>query len=229
MSQDKDFEDVFNTDTPEDVAQKNAEARKNSGVKYFSLKDDETAVVRFLDDEPITFYQHRIKDPSLKEGLGGFRNLTCLQKAGKCPLCAAGDKPRYIGAYRLIHLDHKDGKKVVPTEKIFLKGINTIEVLLKKNRKKKLSSENLEVERTGEGFQTQWLFEWTGDTGKIKDYVEMENDDIRFLFKPNIEVMTRLAKRLKGSSKDDDGEDEEEPPKKSKKSSNAYEDEDIPF
>lgn len=223
---DEEFDDVFNTDTPDDVSERNKAAQSGMRIPYFTLKDDETAVVRFLDDEPVTFYQHRVRDNSLKDGKGGYRQLTCMRK--NCPLCKKGDRPRYVGAYRLVHLDNQEGKKIIPKEKVFIKGVKTLEVLAKKSRKKPLTSENLEVERTGSGFDTQWLFEWTGDTAKVKDFQEMENQDLTQLFKPQIEVTERLAKTLAGGDSDDD-DDDDVPVKKSAKKRAQDDDEDVPF
>jgi hypothetical protein len=240
--EDEDLDDVFNTETPTDVKKRNEEIQKSigKGLSYFSLKDEETAVIRFLDDRPLTFYQHRVWDSSLKNGQGGYRNLTCSRK--NCPLCKAGNRPRYVGAYRIIHIDAEDKNgKIAPREKIFLKGVNTLSVLEKKNQKKALSSENMEVERMGGGFDTQYLFDWTGENKKPKDYIRPEDgDDLQEIFKIQPDLAERLAlsvKKGKGYHDDVPDEDEEEdtpPPKKSAKSKSkgkksSSDDDDIKF
>jgi hypothetical protein len=207
--------------------------RKNAGkfLPYFALKEGEApATIRFLDDKPLTFYQHRVFDAGLKQGQGGHRNLTCMRQ--DCPLCKAGNKPRYVGAYRIIHIDstEKNGT-VAPKEKIFLKGVNALAVLDKKNQKKRLTSENMEVERIGDGFDTQYIFEWTGEKKVPKNYTKPDEDDLKEIFAINEDDLIRLAKneKRKGRSEEDE---EEDPAPKSKgkgKKGKKDEDEDLPF
>lgn len=203
-------DDVFNTDTIAKVSQQRKEKMEAAGnfMPYFNLGEDQVGLVRFIDNEPLTFHQHRVWDPTLKEGSGAWRNLTCPRK--DCPYCKLGGKnlPRYVGAYRLIHIDHteKDDKgveKQLPTLKVFLKGINTLEVLVRKNKRKPLSRENMEVERMGSGFSTKYLFENTGDTAEIVTYNKPDNDDLKDMFKVQRDVLDRLAKDgIKDGEKD---------------------------
>lgn len=194
-------DDVFNTSTIDEVSKQRKEKMEAAGsfMPYFNLGSDQVSLVRFLDNEPLTFHQHRIWDPMLKDGAGAWRNLTCPRL--NCPECKLGGKhaPRYVGAYRLIHIDHveKDEngvEKQEPTEKIFLKGINTLEVLVRKNRRKPLSQENMEVERIGTGFNTKYIFDGTGDTAAIVDYKKPDSDDLKEIFKVQRDVLERLAK-----------------------------------
>jgi hypothetical protein len=204
----KDEDDIFNTSTANAIVKKISKAKESIGkyMPYLAVPEDGSAIVRFLDDEPVTFYQHRIYDPSMKEGLGGYRNLTCTRK--DCPICGKGNRPRWVGAYRVIHIDHMDKGKQVPTEKIFIKGVNVIEVLERKNQKKALSSENIEIERIGTSFETKYTFDFTGDKKPIKDYVMSEDDDLRERFKINRDDLERLAKTMdkKGKSASEDDE-----------------------
>lgn len=199
--------DVFNTTTPEEVADEIRKKRESfdSYAEYFNIPPDGTALVRFLDDRPVTFYQHRVWDKSLKNGQGGWRTLTCLR--AECPLCRVADekdKARYVGAYRLIHLDNREDGKVKPKLKIFLKGINTLEVLERKNRKKPLSSENIEVERIGTGFDTKYLFEFTGESKPVTDYEKPSVTSLKEIFKVQPEILARIAAE-KGAAKSDSG------------------------
>jgi hypothetical protein len=223
-----DFSDVFNTETPADVKKRNEEVMQNAGkgLPYFSLQEDDTAVVRFLDDRPLSFYQHRVFDATLKQGQGSYRNLTCIRK--NCPMCQVGNRPRFVGAYRIIHIDAVDKNgKVAPQLKVFLKGVNCTVVLEKKNQRNKLSSENMEVERIGQGFDTQYLFEWTGQKNKPKKYNQPDEPvSLQDMFKPQHETLERLAQTLKKKSSDgadddygdkDDEEEEVQTESKSKK------------
>lgn len=222
--------DPFNTETPEDVAEKNRKAREEGGsyLPYFNPKEDETSIVRFIDDEPLTFYQHRVWDPLAKDGAGGWRVLTCKRK--NCELCAAGDKPRYVGAYRLVHIDNLENGKQVPKLKIFLKGVNTLEVLVRRNKKRPLSSQNLEVERIGKGFDTKYTFEGTGDE-TMPNYEKPDNCELRTVFAIQEDVVKRLAGSVSKKEKDKSGSTGASSAKQSAapSSSQADDDDDIPF
>lgn len=210
------FDDVFNTKTPEQVKEDIDNARKQAAsfMPYFNIGKNESAVVRFLDDKAVTFYQHRVMDKTLKEGQGGYRMLTCVRQ--NCPLCAAGDRPRYVGAYRVVRLDCKvrdeNGREVIqPEEQIFLKGINTLEVLDRKNAKKPLSSENMEIERIGDGFDTKYLFEFTGDKDPVSGYKKPDEDNLQEIFKPLPEVLQRLAPTIKTAGQANAGQPAPQP------------------
>lgn len=191
------LDDVFNTVTPEDYKEEIADKMAGTGIDYFSLAKDQSALVRFLDDRPLTFYQHRVWDKSSKNGKGGWRMLTCMRT--NCPLCIAGDKPRYVGAYRLVHIDNKEkdgsGREVLkPKYKVFIKGVNTLEILERKNKKKPLSSENIEVERAGEGFDTKYIFDFSGDiTPPVYEQPEASKMNLKELFKVQLDTVNRMA------------------------------------
>jgi hypothetical protein len=188
--------DVFNTTTPEEMAEEVRRRKEQAGnfVEYFNIEKNIIAVARFLDDAPLTFFQHRIWDKSLKQGVGGWRNLTCIRE--NCPLCAIQtdkEKARFVGAYRLVHLDNVIDGKVVPKVKIFLKGINTIEILERKNRRKAISSEDMEIERIGDGFDTKYLFEFTGKCTSINEIVATQDINLKEVFKVQLDILNRLA------------------------------------
>ena len=209
---------VFNTTTPDEQLKSSKDKNFIKG-EYLGIGDGETAVVRFLDDEPLTFYQHSVFDSRAKSGKGSRISLTCPRKG--CPLCDAGDKPRYVGAYRVIHLAHVDAKgrrtQVDPTEKIFIKGVNALAVLDRKNSKKPLSSVNMEIERIGEGFDTQYIPEFTDDKRMPKDYKRLPSASLKDFFKVSMESLDRLAKvalgKSRGRSDDEFGDDDDDAPK----------------
>jgi hypothetical protein len=178
---------IFNEKSPQQKATEDEERRKqgNKYLRYLKIEKDETVLVRFLDREPLTFYQHRIQDPTLKQGEGGWRNLTCLRRG--CPLCAIGNKARFVGAFRVVHITDEGN-----FEKIFIKGNNTLLALGKKDRKKSLTSENVELERVGDGVHTQYLLEWTGEK-ETPDFERVESDDLEKVFAPDIDAMRRLS------------------------------------
>jgi hypothetical protein len=232
-------EDIFNTVTPEEAAKEVQEKRDRAAkyLPYLSIGQDKKAVVRFLDDKPLNFYQHRVYDPSAKDGTGSWRMLTCLRS--KCPMCKV-ETPRYVGAYRLIHIDNLEEGKAVPRVKVFVKGIQVVEVLERKNRRKPISSENFEIERIGAGINTKYIFENTGDQVMPKNYVmpegmSLEDEKWAYLkemFKPQPEVLERLAK-LKLRSKSLEEQEKQAAPGKDTTVAESLEDDvedgEIPF
>jgi len=195
-------ENIFNTKTPEQAVEEKNESRGGGNyMPYLGIGENDSAVVRFLDRVPLTFYQHREWDPALKKGQGGYRMTTCIRE--NCPVCNAGGKPRYVGAFRVVHLDamvsDSQGNKVTtPTEKIFIKGINTLEILTRKDKKRDITSENIDIERIGKGFDTKYMFDYTGVTD-APVFERFENDDLMKIFAPDVEVLNRLAANMKGS------------------------------
>ena len=229
----EDFDSVFNTSAPEDVAKQRQAAMEAAGnwMPYLNVPEEGSAVVRFMDNRPLTFYQHRVWDKSLREGQGAWRTLTCIRE--NCPLCMADDKPRYVGAYRVVHIDHiekdQSGKEVQrPTLKIFLKGINTLEILERKNKKKKLNSENMDVERIGSGFDTKYIFEFNGDAEVPKDYKKPDEVDLKKIFAPQTDVMKRLAAEKKGATPASPEKKEKPADPETGNGGDDYED-DLPF
>lgn len=201
-------DEVFNTTTP----QEQKEANQNSSylkASWFKIEDGESARVRFLDETPLTFYQHSEFDKKAKRGAGMRVNLTCIQK--DCPLCEAGSKPRYVGAYRVILIEKFDRKgrpmKISPEEQIFIKGVNTLAILEKKNSKKKITSENIDIDRTGDGFDTQYIPEFTGEKKLPANYKKLPSANLRDYFKPKPNDLARLAKDLMRKTRGNDEDD----------------------
>jgi hypothetical protein len=125
----------------------------------FILKGDEEAVIRFLTYEPICINEHFL--PNAK----GQKNFTCLQGTGEeCPLCAAGLKPRFVGAYIILDTRHesweKNGEKKTRENTIKLAkwGVRSLKVISKMHSKRGLASFDWEATRTGSGTDTQYTF-----------------------------------------------------------------------
>jgi len=221
QAKETDWKEAFNTETPAEKKEQNKKAMEDAGkfMPYFNLGDGETAIIAFLDNKPVTFYQHRVWDKSAKKGVGGYRTLTCPRKSAPCALCKKGDKPRYVGAYRIVHIDNietvrnKQGKEVekqVPREEIFIKGVNTLAVIERKETKlkekgKHISDKIYEVERVGTGFDTVYTFDETSEVD-IPEYKEAEEDDLKEIFAVQLDVINRIAGTL-FDDEDDDPDD----------------------
>lgn len=136
---------------------------QNKGGKYpvyLSLGAGEESLVRFLEKEPIKFWQHRVYDPTIKNGQGGFRVLSCT-RTPDCPLCLAGDKPLFKVAWQVIHMDNLDAEsgQVKPRIKLWVQGIRFGELYERKSSRFDPSKMNVILERIGVGQNTQYSME----------------------------------------------------------------------
>lgn len=224
------YGNVFSEDALEshvDEYKKKQEAYKESAASgggkkkfpvYFDLDEGEEANARFLEFDPVKFWQHRVFDPESKKGSGGYRVFSCTREPS-CPLCMAGDKPAFKVAWQIVHLDALDPKtgEVTPRVKLLVKGIRFAEYYAKKTAKNDPTKQNVTLERIGSGQNTQYLFAGWGDKGKIEydssEEVELEDyfgiDDEKFA------DMERIASSLGGKS--GSGEKEYSGPKKGKR------------
>ena len=229
-----DYSDVF--DATESVAAKAKEvddSRDKGGnfVKYLSLNEGEECLIRFLHDEPLTFYQHREYDPDARNGQGGYSMLTCVKGVSTCPLCENGSKRSYRGAYLVLHLDHEEDGKVVPTPKLFVRGINDLRVIDAKRRKFDLVDYDMEVSRVGKATDTRYLFDRVDSKSNLPqfdrsmiDNAKNEDEYIGFLkkqFRPRPEKMKAIASKAGGGSSSASSGAEKPTP--------VDDDEDIPF
>ncbi len=193
---------VFGEHSAADVADIQEKARNEAYSKkylgHLPIKKDELVLVRFIDTEPLTFYQHYVKDPVLNEGKGAFRNLTCSRDG--CPVCAAKtqwSKPRWVGAYRVIHLDDPAG----PRMRVFSKGVIALTLLEKKQRRLKeegrdINQSDCEIDRSGEGMKTIYTFEFKQPTPAVEAYEYPENIDLVEFFKIDMESLVRIAQTM---------------------------------
>lgn len=141
---------------------------------YLTVNQDEEEEVRFLEETPVRFWQHRVYDENAKNGAGSYRVFSCTREPD-CPLCAAGNQASFKVAWQVVHL--KDQNRV----KLWVKGITFSEVFVKKIRKFDITDENVTLERVGTGSKTTYLLERTGDTGPI-NYDKSEVVDLRDFF-----------------------------------------------
>jgi len=225
---------VFSNRELDDHVQDYKDNQNNFSGKYptyLDMDEGDEITVRFVEKDPIKFWQHRVFDPDGKKGKGGFRVFSCTREPD-CPLCQAGDKPQFKVAWQVIHVDNIDDQgNEKPRVKLFVKGIKFAEYYAKKTQKKDPTKQNVILERIGSGQNTQYLFAEWGEKGEVKydadELVDLEEyfglDDERFA------DMERIAGSL--SSKEDYSG-----PKKGKKSrleknddDDDDDDDDVPF
>lgn len=193
-------------------------------MKRFSVAEGEVKVIHFFNHEPLKFHAHeQLRDPTSKYDYP--IQVPCLQQ--DCPLCAAGFKTRFVGAYLLLELTHvnKETGSIVPTLQMWVQGKRTMGMLDLKNQSKTkghIASEYedgkvrmFEVTRTGKGTSTSYNFEDIEpqelpnfDTSFL-DKIKNSNGDLptpkevlaEVLFRPK-EMLEMLASANKKHSKE---------------------------
>lgn len=141
---------------------KQQELGKSKLYRWF-IKDGETAIVRFITGEPITFMEHTY----FNEGSGSpVQNYTCSRESGECPHCDKGNKPVFKGAYIII--DRRKykikngpnaGKTVKNTLKLLICGQTMLAQLEHHHNKYDLTSRDFEVTRTGSGKSSSYSWD----------------------------------------------------------------------
>lgn len=157
--------------------EENDEAREGLGdiIYDFYLKDGESAIIQFLDDEPYCFDAHQVKNKK-----GKFETKVCQLVSQKyCGMCDAKVKITWKAAFKVLDFRGKWSKEKEgflydkPVEKRYLVS-NTVAIQLRgliERKKKKLSEMVLEVSRTGSSAtDTSYSFEIAldKDDNKIK-------------------------------------------------------------
>jgi hypothetical protein len=156
-----------------DAARQKQMFQQNS-VRYLWIKDGEEATVRFLDVEPVTFFEH-----SLRVG-GRFEEKTCSGE-DDCLACKRGIPRRWKAAYNVIdrrEFKGKDGTVYVDTVKIYKVGKQVFEQIDRVDRKYDLEDCEISIERSGGGLDTtyQLLPEPSSELSqedKLKDKIDL--------------------------------------------------------
>lgn len=182
------------------------------GPRRFWLKKDSSRQVLFCDDSCLKFHEHNLK-------LGGkFGNYyTCIGakalvddetseiKKPACPICEAGDKPSYVGAFTVKDLtgyttaageEKGKGEKQLLVAKFY-----TLQVLEKQWEKREgLQGVIFEVSRTSINTAPSvgniWDFEKKIEAGQISDAKPFNYKEL-FAPKP-IEEMKNVAQAWSG-------------------------------
>lgn len=174
------------------------EAQKGRFALDFWMKDGEEALIRFREDEPVTYYEHSITVN------GKRRPFTCPGE-DVCPACKKGIKRRWRAAYNVIdYRTWKDKKGVEHSHdvKVYKCGKMVFEDLDKIDRRYGLTSRDLTICRTGAGLDTKytWFHEDPADLSR-----EDRNKDLYDLLEvlAPLEV-SKLSQLVGGDSPDTD-------------------------
>lgn len=134
------------------------EAAKSGGTDFW-VRQGESARIRFLVEEPVTFRQH---NPRID---GQWRRYTCRQgMSGGCPLCEAKNPNRFVGVFTVYDYGERkdDSGKVtrVPAGvKSYVQGIRVLRVLTRlHDRQGGLMAQDFEIMRVGTGSDTVYNF-----------------------------------------------------------------------
>jgi len=111
-----------------------------------------TSNVVFVDEDPITFKEHRLWLNNR------MTTLTCRRGFGRCATCEQGDEPVYVGALTIIDLEPMDkfgnpaktkkGVVIGPQKRLFIARSSTMKKLEKRRKKYGLAGQRYEIERS---------------------------------------------------------------------------------
>lgn len=193
--------------------EKEREKRKNYIPRFFLANDGDEADVRFLTEEPITFYEHTIK--SKKNGKDYFENVVCSGK--NCPYCAEGDRPSFKGAFLIIDrrtYEDKEGNERANIVKLFVQGTKVLSQLDRISQKYGLSNRDVTIIRLGSGQNTTYTIE-KGEKEELTAK-EIENylpDNLRSLYDGTEESLYKIVETILSTmtaNNTNESEDEED-------------------
>ena len=155
--------------------QRQDENREKAGKnlwRFFLQSDGDEADVRFLTEEPVTFYEHTVK--TMRNGKESYDTVVCSGD-DSCSLCASGDKPTFKGAFLIWDkrpyeaTDAKSGKKktVEGSLRLYVQGARVLSQLDRISSKYGLTNRTITIVRLGKGTSTSYTIEKGDEEGKL--------------------------------------------------------------
>lgn len=154
--------------------QRQDENREKAGKnlwRFFLSNDGDEADVRFLTEEPVTFYEHTVK--GMRNGKEAYDTVVCNGDES-CSLCASGDKPTFKGAFliwdmRPYEYTDKDGKKQTGKGqlRLYVQGARVLSQLDRISSKYGLTNRTITIVRLGKGTSTTYTIEKGDEEGKL--------------------------------------------------------------
>jgi len=138
-------------------------ASMESSIRDFWLKDGESAIVQFLQDEPYCYDAHNIRDAK-----GNWKVVPCqLNSAKHCVLCSDGIKQTWRAAFKVLDYrgnwdkDKERFKNDEPLERLWKVGMTVANQLKAQcdKRGKDLTEMVFEITRSGSGKDASYNFE----------------------------------------------------------------------
>ena len=203
--------------------QRQDENREKAGKnlwRFFLQNDGDEADVRFLTEEPVTFYEHTVK--TMRNGKEAYDTVVC--NGDDCTLCENGDKPTFKGAFliwdkRPYEFTDKDGKKKTGDGqlRLYVQGARVLSQLDRISSKYGLTNRTITIVRLGKGTSTSYTIEKGDEEGKLSS-AEIKNmlpENLRDSFNGTMDslytiIEESLSNSISGSSNASDDDDDEE-------------------
>ncbi len=196
------------------------EKRQNRVFRFFLQGDGSEADLRFLTEEPLTFYEHSIK--KTVNGKERYDSVVC--SGDDCPECAKNSRPSFKGAYLVVdrrpyEYTDSNGKKVKGKNQIrlFVQGQKVLSQLDRISKRYGLSDRDVTIVRLGTGTQTSYTIE-RGDKEELssKEIEAMLPEFLKEMYDGSMDSLYDIvAKQLEydlpstTTKSDNDEEDEE--------------------
>ena len=190
------------------------ERKKREGRlwRLFLKRDGDEVDIRFLTEEPISFYEHTVKKGNK------FENIICTGE--DCPLCE-DDNPSFKGAYLVwdyTEYTDRNKKKHKGQLRLYVGGSRIVTQLERLSEKYGLTNRDWTVIRNGDGTATTYTFD-RGDEYKLtrKEIENMLPDNYKEIYDGTAESLYTIVEKalqaeLPSNSKkrsDDDYDDED--------------------
>ena len=203
--------------------QRQDENREKAGKnlwRFFLSNDGDEADVRFLTEEPVTFYEHTVK--GMRNGKEVYDTIVCSGDSN-CSLCVSGDKPTFKGAFliwdmRPYEYTDKDGKKQKGKGqlRLYVQGARVLSQLDRISSKYGLTNRTITIVRLGKGTSTTYTIEKGDEEGKLSQ-AEIKNmlpEKLREMYNGTADSLYSiieecLSNSISGSANNDEDDDEE--------------------
>ena len=203
--------------------QRQDENREKAGKnlwRFFLQSDGDEADVRFLTEEPVTFYEHTVK--TMRNGKEAYDTVVCNGDES-CALCTNGDKPTFKGAFliwdmRPFEYTDKDGKKKTGNGqlRLYVQGARVLSQLDRISSKYGLTNRTITIVRLGKGTSTTYTIEKGDEEGKLST-AEIKNmlpEKLRESYNGTMDSLYSiiedcLSNSISGSSNDSEDDEEE--------------------
>jgi hypothetical protein len=204
------------------------EGRRNKLWTFFLTEDNDEALVRFLTEIPINFYEH-----NMQVSIGGrsrWEGFTCLGEIKKpCPLCENGDRAQLKGAYLVWdyreyeYTDEKGKKRKASGQvRLYIAGPTIVNQLGRISKRYGLCKQDITVSRSGAKKGVTYNFNREAAAkGPSKTMIENALPEaLRELYDGSLESLNNIIEeqlKLRFPEHDDEDDGDEEDTRAEKK------------
>ena len=192
--------------------QRQDENREKAGKnlwRFFLSNDGDEADVRFLTEEPVTFYEHTVK--GMRNGKEVYDTVVCSGD-DSCSLCASGDKATFKGAFliwdkRPYEYKDKDGKtqKGKGQLRLYVQGARVLSQLDRISSKYGLTNRTITIVRLGKGTSTTYTLEKGDEEGRLSQ-AEIKNmlpEKLRDMYNGTMDSLYSIVEECLANSMND--------------------------